>query len=294
MATSGRVLPVYSQPEKRVHRGFFYLDDETVINSLSAVEAGKIDEVVSKVNSLREGGLTASAGILAVKLEGGKKGSSGLEEEMVRTRTRFSVFEIWYQNLLEQKAIGRFSGWGAGAITDVEPGDTIELKAQLEAAPLISLVRAYFWFAGQAKTPGNLFSVKGEELKELKEAEKAMRTIFGHNTDAETVVLASPLGDRGPVVGMSLKTEWLIGDFGRLGGTYTLVAQVDRLINAGEEYPTLRLVSGSAPTPLEISTMKDAVSHFAESGATFGVELSQNQATIEGPGIWLTPIAIFR
>jgi hypothetical protein len=227
-------------------------------------------------------------------LEGGRKGTSGLEEEMVRTRTRFSVFEIWYQNLLEQKALGTFSDWGPDAVADVEPGDTIELTATLEAAPLISLLRAYLWFAGQAKVPGNLFSVKGEELKELKEAEKAIRTIMGDSAETETVVLATPLGDVGPVVGMALKTDWLIGDYAKLGGTYKVVAQVDRIIERGEEYPTLRLIKGSAPTPLEITTMKESVSHFADSGATFGVELTQNDATIEGPGIWLTPIAIFR
>lgn len=43
--------PTYHRPEKRIHRGFYYLDDETVINSLSAVEAGKVDEVVAKINS---------------------------------------------------------------------------------------------------------------------------------------------------------------------------------------------------------------------------------------------------
>lgn len=50
----------YRRPIKKVHRGFFYLDDETVINSLSAVESGKIDEVVAKVNSAREGGLVVA------------------------------------------------------------------------------------------------------------------------------------------------------------------------------------------------------------------------------------------
>jgi hypothetical protein len=52
-------MEIYKKPSKKVHRGFFYLNDETVINSLSAVESGKIDEVVAKVNSAREGGFGA-------------------------------------------------------------------------------------------------------------------------------------------------------------------------------------------------------------------------------------------
>ena len=98
----------YKRPEKRIHRGFLYLNDETVINSFSAVEAGKVNEVVARVNLAREGSFGGSVGIPAAKLEAGKKGTSELEEET--TRTRFSVFELWYQTLVEGKALGRFNG----------------------------------------------------------------------------------------------------------------------------------------------------------------------------------------
>lgn len=77
-------MPIYHAPATRVHRGFFYLDDETVINSLSAVESGKIDEVVAEVNSAREGGFGGGVGIQGAKVEGAKKSTSGFEEEMVR------------------------------------------------------------------------------------------------------------------------------------------------------------------------------------------------------------------
>jgi hypothetical protein len=98
----------YRKPEARVHRGFFYLNDETVINSLSAVEAGKVDEVLARVNTAREGGVGGGIGIHGAKVEGAKKSTSEFEEEMVRTRTRFSVFEIWRENLVSKKALGFF------------------------------------------------------------------------------------------------------------------------------------------------------------------------------------------
>src|SRR5882757_6034394 len=107
---------IYHAPSNKVHRGFAYLDDETVINSLSAVEAGKIDEVVAKVNSAREGGFGGGVGLQGAKVEGAKKSTSAFEEAMVRTRTRFSVFELWYQTLIEGKALGCFEGWGPDAL----------------------------------------------------------------------------------------------------------------------------------------------------------------------------------
>lgn len=51
---------VYQRPKERLHKGFVYLDDETVTNSLSAIEAGKIDEVLSKVNQSSRGGFGGS------------------------------------------------------------------------------------------------------------------------------------------------------------------------------------------------------------------------------------------
>jgi hypothetical protein len=58
------------------------LNDETVINSLSAVEAGKVDEVLARVNTAREGGVGGGIGIQGAKVEGSKKSTSEFEEEM--------------------------------------------------------------------------------------------------------------------------------------------------------------------------------------------------------------------
>jgi hypothetical protein len=131
----------YRKPAKRVHRGFYYLDDETVINSLSAVEAGQVDAVLAKISTAREGGFGGGMGVGGAKVEGAKKTSSELEEEMVRTRTRFSVFEIWYGDLVESKALGQFEGWGPNVLKDVEPGDTVEFQAHLQLAPLQTIFR---------------------------------------------------------------------------------------------------------------------------------------------------------
>lgn len=286
-------MGIYKQPAKKVHRGFVYLDDETVINSLSAVEAGKIDEVVAKVNSAREGGFGGGVGIQGAKVEGAKKSSTGFEEEMVRTRTRFSVFELWYQGLLDQKDLGRFDGWGEDALDGVKSGDTVEFRAVCEAAPLQTLLRLFLWFADKAKSQGHFFSQKGDELKETKEGERNIQAILEGNGD-EIVVLATPLGDVGPKVGMSIKREWLIGNLGRLGGEYTIVGQVDRIVEANEELPAVRLTQDVAPTPLEVETMKEALQTFVDAAKALKIDLSDNEATIQGPALWLEPIAIFR
>lgn len=287
-------VAIYHKPEKRVHRGFYYLDDETVINSLSAVEAGKVDEVVAKVNSAREGGFGGGVGLQSVKIEGGKKATSSFEEEMVRTRTRFSVFEIWYDNLVHTKALGKFEGWAPAILADVEPGETVEFRAKLEIVPLQVLFRLYLWYAEQAKAQGTIFSQKGDDLKSTKDAERTIRTLLGDAEEQELIVIAKPEGGEGPPIVMLLAERWRIGQLGHLSGHYSVVGQVDQVLAHGEELPTLRLTRDTPPTPLELTSLREAVEGFVEPAKEMGIVVSANDASITGPALWLTPIAIFR
>lgn len=286
----------YRKPQKKVHRGFFYLDDETVINSLSAMESGKIDEVVAKVNSAREGGFGGGVGIPGATVEGSKKSNSAFEEEMVRIRTRFSVFELWYQSLVNAKALGSFDGWGPNVLVDVHPGDTLEFRGHLAATPLQTLLRLYLWFADKAKGQGHMFSQKGEELKSTKDAERIIRMLLGDaaDEDDQVVILATPKGDAGPKVAMPIKTKWLIGKFGQFGGEYSVVAQVDRILNEGEKMPALRLTHDVAATQLEIDTLVESIQGFKEPAKAMSMVITDDDAAISGPALWLEPIAIYR
>ena len=131
-------MAIYKSPKERLHRDFFYLNDEVAINSLSALESGKVDEIVSRTTTAREGGFSGEIKIPVVDagVGGSKKSSSEIEEEMVRTRTRFSIFDAWYRLMHEKKAIGTFDGWGEGALEGVEPGDTVEFRSELSLGPL--------------------------------------------------------------------------------------------------------------------------------------------------------------
>lgn len=104
-------MSIYKRPEKRSHKGFFYLNDEVAINSLSALESGKVDEIVSKTTLARDGGfggdMKLKVPITEVSLGGARRASSEIEEEMVRTRTRFSVFDAWYDYLVREKELAR-------------------------------------------------------------------------------------------------------------------------------------------------------------------------------------------
>lgn len=291
-------MAIYKSPKERLHRDFFYLNDEVAINSLSALESGKVDEIVSRTTTAREGGFSGELKIPVVDagVGGGKKSSSEIEEEMVRTRTRFSIFDAWYRLMHEKKAIGTFDGWGEGALEGVEPGDTVEFRSELSLGPLQTVLRLFLWFADQASRDGNLFSQKGEERKTTVASAKNIRQMLGDASDDEDEVplLATPVGEAGPSVLLSVSRKWLIGRMGQLGGKFGIVGQVVQIVAAEDEYPVIRLTKDVSPTPLEIDTLKDAVRHFVEPAKGLGVDVEASESVVQGPVLVIKPIAIYR
>jgi len=288
-------LARYSRPEKKRHRGFVYLDDDAVINSLSAIEAGKIDEVVAKIVSAKEGTLSGGVGSPIVKAGGERTTSSSFEEAITRTRTRFSFFEIWYSLLTSEKSIGRFEGWDDYILADVEPGDTVELRAEVRMQPAQIMFRLFLWYSEQSKKPGSLFRLSGEEQKAMKESVQALTTLLGGEERMHSVFAeAHPTGSRGPRVILELSTEWAITPLGRMSGIYTIIGQVDEILNEGETYPAIRLTGEVPVTDLEREALKEAMEGFAEPAEEFGLEVGEDAVAIPGPALILRPIGIFR
>lgn len=293
-------MAIYQKPQKRAHKGFFYLNDEVVINSLSALESGTVDEIVSRTTSAREGGFSGGAGarlpFTELSVAGARKSSSEIEEEMVRTRTRFSVFDAWYEYLQREKCLGVFKGWGPGALDGVASGDTIEFRADLSLGSLQTILRLFLWYADQAAKPGTPFAQKGEDLKSTKQGVRMVKTLLAMESedDDEIPLVAVPLGEQGPQVVLSISPKWMIGRLGQLGGDFGVVAQVTRVIPTGEEYPILRLTRDVTPTPMEIATLKEVVGNYVAPAESLGVTVDPEESVVKGPALVLDPIAVFR
>lgn len=279
------------------------MDDEVVTNSLSALEAGRIDEIVSKTSAAREGGfggaLRAQTPLGGLEANAGKKNSSNLEEQIVRSRTRFSIFEAWYELLGEMDAVGRFDGWSSNCVNDVSVGDTVEVRGDLTLAPLQTVLRLFFWFMEQAADPETRLT--SDEIIEADDdgddsteyGLRSVRKMLGIDDD-EIPVIALPGNASEPPVLLTLKSAWMIGRLGDLGGEFTIVGQVIQKVGDGEEYPVLRLTRDVTPTPLEIDTLRGVVQGFVEPASALGVVVDPDESVAKGPALVMTPIAIFR
>lgn len=161
-------------PKKRLHREFIYLDDESIINSLSAFEAGKVDEIIEKTSDATDKGLGGEIGAGPAKLRGGHKKQAELQEELVRKRTRFSSFEAWHQTMSAEDAFGRFDAWDMGVRNALNSGDTLEFDAKIELAPLHMLLASFIAFAQSAGTAGSVFEKKGQPFNETRRIARMM------------------------------------------------------------------------------------------------------------------------
>ncbi len=93
---------------------------------------------------------------------------------------------------------------------------------------------------------------------------------------------------------MAVTRRWLIGRIGQLGGRFGIVGQVVQIIQAGDEYPVIRLTKDVAPTPLEIDTLKSAVEPFVVPAEGLGVNVEASESVVRGPVLVIKPIAIYR
>ncbi len=285
----------YRPPRARLHREFLYLNHDTILNSLSALEAGKVDEIIQKVNEAREGGFEGTVGAGPVKASGGRKKAASIEEELVKTRTWFSAFESWHRYLKEADAVGTFDGWNLAVRNALQVGDTIEFPATLTLSPVHKLFRTFVSFADSAGRPGNVLSQKGAELAEMKKIARMMTEwMGGRNETRHLPVYLQPVGASKPRIVAALQERYLMGASEELEGDYTVVGQVTALLAKEETLSTMRVIRDVPPTQLEVRTITDALTNLIEPAKALGVQIEPEDITIPAPAVVLHAIAIYR
>lgn len=288
---------VYQVPEQNLHRSFVYLDDQLVVNSLSALESGKIDTIVTKVNEAREGGFggTFAAGVAGVKgtVDGGKKKQSSFEDELIRKRTQFSIFESWYQYLADKNAVGELLEPGKWEQAAPKVGEVIKMHGTVKTFEIYPLARMYADYAKHSKTPGHPWYVKGESAKKITQAAEVMKYIFGAEGEMRIparIDLSEGTGD----IAFILAEETLLGSPAPLEGKYTVVGQVAEILEVGDWSPTLRLMPKAPKNEFERKTVTSMLDGFEEASEKFGVSNVKSMGEFTGPALILEPIAIFR
>ncbi len=285
----------YKKPTTHLHREFIYLNHDTVINSLSALEAGKVDEIIEKTTETREGGFSAGAGVSAVKVAAGKKKASGIHEELVRTRTWFSAFDAWYKSLDEAGAFGVLDGWDAETREDLSVGDTVRFTASVSLSPIHRLITTFVAFANTAGQADSGFKIPPKEVAETRKiARMAASWIKGPDGRSRTLVYVAPIGIQEPRVLASLDEQYLVGGISGVEGEFTIIAQVATLVSRDDQFPVIRVLQEAPLTPLEVTTVNEALASFMDPDNSLGITVTPEDLTIRYPAVILHPIAVYR
>jgi hypothetical protein len=288
-------MSAYKKPVQRLHKEFLYLNHDTIINSLSAFEAGSVDEIIQKVSEAREGGLEGSIGYGAIKAGGSKKKSANIEEELTRSRTNFSAFEAWNSHLEAAGGFGEFDGWDLDTRNELQPGDTIRFSAKVTLSPLQSLFLTFIDFAHLAADPNSIFKQPTAQLAETKKQARMMESwMQGKNNDKSLLVTLQPRGTTDPRVSGRLDERYLVSGIESFEGEATVIAQVESLIRPDETIPAIRVLRETPPTPKETEVITAGLEGFIGPASELGVELTKEDLSLGYPGVILRPIAIYR
>jgi hypothetical protein len=284
----------YKKPKRHLHREFVYLNHDTILNSLSAIEAGKIDEIIQKANEAREGGLDGTLGAGPVKASAGRKRSATIQEELVRTRTWFSAFDAWHNYLEAEDAIGTFTSWDPDVREELSIGDTIRFQADVVISPLHKVFRTYLSFAAEAHKSTSPFHMKGASLQEAKNVAAMMLSwMGGKDRPTHLPVYLRPGGVVEPRIVGKLDDAYIIGGHEGIEGRFTVIAQVEKLLEGDQVISAIRVIRDVPPTPKEVEVINEAMLNMIGPAKEFGVDIDPDDINVPAPAVIVRPVAIY-
>jgi hypothetical protein len=116
----------------------------------------------------------------------------------------------------------------------------------------------------------------------------------GKDAPKHLPIYLAPLDVAEPRVMARLDEDYMLSPKEAIDGFYTVIGQVDQLLESDEEISVIRVIRDVPPTPLEVTTISEALSHFIEPAKKLGVDVSQDDLSVRSPSVMLRPIAVFR
>lgn len=285
----------YKKPKKQMHRDFLYLDDSAIVNALSAMEAGKVDEIIEQSQTVKDTGFDASLGYGPAKIAAKKGKTADVTANLVRTRTAFSAFEAWYQFLKSEDGLGELTGWDPETRNELEVGDTLEVRARIEFAPIHKVFAVYLSYVDNANKPDSFFRVKTAQLAELKKVANQARGLFkGSDGATANLVYIYPLGVERPLLIGVLSDNHFVGDKANIDGDYKVVLQVSTLLRQTDTLAAIRAMSDAPRTEVESAQVTTALDGLVEAAGDMGVTIGDEDKAFTYPTVVTRPLAIFR
>ena len=282
------------KPKARAYRSFLYLNGDEVINSLSALEGGDVDEVL--VRHAEEGGgdFGGELNLPPAKARGGRKRARKFEEEVRRKRTYHSAATLLLKKLHEEEAIGVIEGeYGAAVYEDLEEHELLEFQAEIRIHPLhqvISAARGFLAVAGE-------FGVSKEEIRDIRDTVQILELMSqpGPGEASTFLVFAETSGTRdGHRLVVPVQEKHLLVPLDDFSGRATFVAQVDRILPESEQVLAIRLIRNAPQLAMEREGLEQALPDLIEAFGELGITAEHDEFFLSAPAVILKPICIYK
>jgi hypothetical protein len=298
-AREDRSMSEFKKPKKGLYRRYLFIDGNEAINSLSALEGGAIEQILSRSaqEDNRDRGLAGQLGAGPAKLSA-KRGGKNLqryEEEVFRKRTEHSAISLLLQKLHDKEEIGVISEITPEVYAEIDEDELYEFRARIRLHPLHELVPIMqSWVEA-----GEGFGMPKNQLKDFTKMATEMERAF-HGRDKSKKILAvfaemenAPHDHK---IVLPIRRENLRVPLDEFSGEATFIAQVERKLNEGDQLPAARIVRNTPVLPVERDTMVKLVPTFQSlpGGEDMGIKITDEDVLLRKPALIMRPLCIYK
>jgi hypothetical protein len=291
----------FKKPKSNVYKRFLYISEDDVLNSLSGIEGGAIDEIIQKMGEEGSKGLGLEVGadvpgVGVAKAKGDRKKSQKLEEEIRRKRTIHSATIALLEKLHKEDAIGVIEGDYTPEIYEqLEENMPIEFRADIRIHPLHQLVNVAQGWSQLAQD----FGLSKKEANEFTQVARQIESAFhGRDKSKKSLVLFAEgeESNTGYKLVIPIQASKLLVPVDELFGTATFVAQVDHIVKEDEEVLAARIVRNSPVLPAERDMMLEMLPALQElqDDSGIGFRVDEEDIILRKPAVILKPLCIYR
>jgi hypothetical protein len=281
------------KPASNLYKTSLYLDGEAVLGTLSQIEEGAVDEVLTHILEGGSGGVGAEVGVPGAKLQGGKKRDRRFEEEIRRRRTEYAAAATLVRLLDERDAIGELgSSYGKAEHQELEEHMLLRLRGRIRVHPLHqALSAAKGWLAAAPS-----FGVSREDMVSVRETVNLLEALtLSSSGERSFLALAQPRnGDPDYRLVLPIQESKLRVPLDEFAGSATFIAQVDRILGSDEEILAVRLIRNAPQLPIERDGLLKAFPDLVAGIAELGIEATLGEFVLTSPTVILKPIWIFK
>lgn len=284
----------FTKPASKIYRRFLYLDGEEVINSLSGLEGGDIDEILTQTSTDDVGGSDIGVDLKAVKGRRAKQARRGLIEAVRQKRTLHSAATSFLDKLHERNAIGIVHGeYTPEVYEQFEDRMLVELEANVRLHPLHQALAA----TRELTRAASAFGAEKANINELREIEEVIRLVAHGSSKSEDAVLVFIGTDSTPDeyrIVARLEQRNVLVNLNDLGGTATVVGQIAKRLRHDDEIQVVRVLKNAPLLEFERETLAEAIPELVGALSLLGIETSIDDFILRRPAVMLKPLWIFR